>query len=120
MFARVQVPGSLPYEALLVPDVAIGTEQVRKFVMVVDADNMATQKYVTLGQLVDGLRVIKDGLSADDTRHRQRARAHPPGRQGHAAGAGASRRRPRRRRTELDAGPCTSRTSSSTGRSSPR
>jgi RND family efflux transporter MFP subunit len=67
MFARVRVPASLPYEALLVPDVAIASEQVRKYVMVVGADNTATQKYVTLGQLVNNLRVIKDGLSADDT-----------------------------------------------------
>ena len=41
MFARVQVPGSAPYEALLVPDSAIGTEQARKFVLVVGADNVA-------------------------------------------------------------------------------
>jgi RND family efflux transporter MFP subunit len=66
MFARVRVPGSLPYEGLLVPDVAIGSEQVRKYVMVVNADNTAVQKYVTLGQLVGNLRVITEGLSADD------------------------------------------------------
>jgi RND family efflux transporter MFP subunit len=66
MFARVRVPGSAPYDALLVPDVAIGTEQARKFVMVVAPDGTANQKYVTLGPVVDGLRVIKDGLAADD------------------------------------------------------
>jgi RND family efflux transporter MFP subunit len=66
MFARVRVPGSLPYEALLVPDVAIASEQVRKYVMVVGEDNTAKQKYVTLGQLAGNLRIIKDGLSADD------------------------------------------------------
>jgi RND family efflux transporter MFP subunit len=66
MFARVRVPGSLPYEALLVPDVAIASEQVRKYVMVVGEDNTAKQKYVTLGQLAGGLRIVKDGLSADD------------------------------------------------------
>jgi len=67
MFARVRVPGSAPYEALLVPDVAIASEQVRKYVMVVDAENMARQKYVTLGELVGkDLRVIKEGLSPDD------------------------------------------------------
>lgn len=66
MFARVRVPGSLPYEALLLPDVAIASEQVRKYVMVVGPDNTVTQKYVTLGQLAGNLRVIKDGLSADD------------------------------------------------------
>jgi len=66
MFARVQVPGSAPYEALMVPDAAIGTEQIRKFVYVIGADDVAKQVYVTLGQVVDGLRVIRDGLSEND------------------------------------------------------
>jgi RND family efflux transporter MFP subunit len=67
MFGRIRVPGSPAYQALLVPDVAIGTEQVRKFVLAVDANNTAVQKYVTLGPLVDdNLRVIKDGISAGD------------------------------------------------------
>jgi RND family efflux transporter MFP subunit len=66
MFARIRVPGSPAYPALLIPDIAIGTEQARKYVLVVDADNVARQKYVTLGQVVDGLRVIKEGLAADD------------------------------------------------------
>ena len=63
MFARVQMPGSAPYQALLVPDAAIGTEQARKFVLVVNADDVVAQKYVTLGEVVDGLRVIKSGIS---------------------------------------------------------
>ena len=66
MFGRVQVPGSAPYQALMVADAAIGTEQARKYVLVVNADNVATQKYVTLGDVVDGLRVIKTGLASDD------------------------------------------------------
>ncbi len=66
MFGRVQVPASAPYEALLVSDSAIGTEQVRKFVYIVGTDDMVSQKYVTLGQLSDDLRVIKDGLLATD------------------------------------------------------
>ena len=67
MFARVQVPGSPPYQALLVPDHAIGTDQGRKFVLVVTADNIATPKYLTLGNLFGGnLRVVKEGLAADD------------------------------------------------------
>mgnify|MGYP001150542060 CR=1 FL=1 len=67
MFARIQVPGSRPYQALLVPEVSIGTDQARKFVFAVNADNAVTQKYVTLGQLIDGkLRVIKEGLGPDD------------------------------------------------------
>lgn len=66
MFARIRVPGSPTYQALLVPDAAIGTEQVRKYVLVVDNENVARAKYVTLGPVVDGLRVIKDGLAAED------------------------------------------------------
>jgi len=66
MFGRVRVPGSAPYEALLLPDTAIGSEQVRKFVLVVDGENIARAKYVTLGQLVGNLRVIKDGIGPDD------------------------------------------------------
>lgn len=67
MFGRVRVPATSPYEALLVPDTAIGSEQARKYVLVVDAQNKTVQKYVTLGQLIDGkLRVIKEGLAADD------------------------------------------------------
>ncbi len=66
MFARLQIAGSAPYEALLVPDAAIATEQARKFALVVNKENIATQKYVTLGPVIDGLRVIKSGLAADD------------------------------------------------------
>jgi multidrug efflux system membrane fusion protein len=66
MFGRVRVPASPPYLALLVPDAAIGSEQVRKYVLVVDAKGLARQKYVTFGQLVGELRVIKSGLSPGD------------------------------------------------------
>jgi RND family efflux transporter MFP subunit len=67
MFANVRLPASLPYDALLVPDVAVGSEQARKFVLVVDAENVARPKYVTLGDLAGGgLRVVKDGLAPDD------------------------------------------------------
>jgi RND family efflux transporter MFP subunit len=66
MFARIRVPGSQPYTALLVPDAAIGTEQARKYVFVVDAENVVQQKFVELGQAVDNLRVIKGGLEPAD------------------------------------------------------
>lgn len=67
MFARVRVPTSPAYEALLVPEVAIGSEQARKFVLAVNAENVAQPKYVALGPLDGELRVIKSGLAADDT-----------------------------------------------------
>jgi RND family efflux transporter MFP subunit len=66
MFGRIRVPGSPPYPALLIPDDAIASEQARKYVLVVDDTGVVRQKYVTPGQLDDGLRVIKDGLVADD------------------------------------------------------
>ena len=66
MFARVRMAAAPPKNELLVPDAAIGAEQVRKFVLVVDAENVARPKYVTLGPVVDGLRVITQGLTPDD------------------------------------------------------
>src|SRR5262249_5822619 len=55
MFARVQVTAAPPKVALLVPDVAIASEQARKFVLVVDEENVARPRYVKLGPVVDGL-----------------------------------------------------------------
>jgi RND family efflux transporter MFP subunit len=66
MFGRVRVPGSPAYPALLVPDEAIASEQARKYVLVVDAENTAQIRYVTPGQLINNMRAIKDGLKPDD------------------------------------------------------
>jgi RND family efflux transporter MFP subunit len=66
MFGRIRVPGSPSYTALLVTDAAIGTEQTRKYVLVVDSDNVVRMKYVTLGQSFNNLRVIKTGLQESD------------------------------------------------------
>jgi RND family efflux transporter MFP subunit len=68
MFGRIRVPASPPHSALLLPDAAIGTEQIRKFVLVIGSDGTAVQKYVTLGALSDdNLRIITSGIKADDT-----------------------------------------------------
>lgn len=66
LFGRLRIETAKPAEALLVPDAAIGSEQVRKLVMVVGEDDVAKPKYVKLGRTVDGLRVIEDGLNASD------------------------------------------------------
>ena len=66
MFGRVRVPGSPPHTTLLIPDEAIGIEQSRKYVLVVDDENVVRLKYVTPAQLDGGLRVIKDGLALGD------------------------------------------------------
>jgi multidrug efflux system membrane fusion protein len=65
-FGRVRLIGSAPYEALLLPDVAIATDQSRKIVFVVKDDNTVEAKPVTLGPLDEGLRVIREGLKAED------------------------------------------------------
>jgi membrane fusion protein, multidrug efflux system len=65
-FARVRLIGSAPYEALLLPDSAIATDQSRKIVFVVNKDNVVEVRPVTLGPLDEGLRVIREGLKADD------------------------------------------------------
>lgn len=66
MFARIRLDSSAPFEALVVPDAAIGSEQVKKFVFVVGPENKIEQRFVTLGALVDGQRVIREGLSKED------------------------------------------------------
>ncbi|MBS7546051.1 efflux RND transporter periplasmic adaptor subunit [Ancylobacter oerskovii] len=69
MFGRVRVPAAAPHDAVLVPDVAIGTEQTRKFVYVMQPGGepqVPQIKYVTLGRQEDGLRVITSGLGKDD------------------------------------------------------
>ena len=65
-FGRVRLIGSSPYEALLLPDTAIATDQSRKIVFVVKDDNTVEAKPVTLGPLDEGLRVIREGLKAED------------------------------------------------------
>lgn len=65
-FARVRVLGSAPYEALLLPDTAIASDQSRKIVFVVKSDDTVEAKPVTLGPIDGGLRVVREGLAPDD------------------------------------------------------
>lgn len=62
MFARVRVPGSDILKGLLVPDEAIGTDQTRKFVYVINDENVVDRCLVEVGPLEEGLRVIRSGL----------------------------------------------------------
>ena len=62
LFARVQIGGGNAKTALLITDRAVGTDQSRKFVFVVDKDGKAEYRAVTLGPVVDGLRVVRSGL----------------------------------------------------------
>src|SRR5262249_14112416 len=67
MFVRVRLPIGQSHPALLVIDRAIGSDQGLKFVYVVDAEHKVQYRRVKTGALQeDGLRVITDGLKADD------------------------------------------------------
>jgi RND family efflux transporter MFP subunit len=66
LFARVRLPIRSPYQAILIPDEALMSDQGRKYVFVVDADDEVRYQAVTVGQVIDGLRVIKDGLSGSE------------------------------------------------------
>jgi len=67
LFARVQLEGSGQFDALLVDDKAVLTDQDRKYVYVLGEDNTAQRKDVVLGRVIDGLRVVESGLSPADT-----------------------------------------------------
>jgi RND family efflux transporter MFP subunit len=62
LYARVRLAGSSRYTATLVRDAAIGTDQDRKFVLVLKPDGTVEYRAVELGHLVDGLRVVRSGL----------------------------------------------------------
>ncbi len=67
LFARVQLGGGTAVSnAVLINDRAVGTDQNRKFVFVVDKDNKAEYRTVKLGPTVDGLRIVKEGLKANE------------------------------------------------------
>jgi len=66
MFARVRLIGTPPHDALMLPDEAIGTDQARRFVYVVDQGNIARYREVKLGPIVDGLRIVREGLAPTD------------------------------------------------------
>lgn len=66
MFGRVRVSGDGEKLALLVPDEAVGTDQASRFVYVVGEDGQAQRRTVRLGPLADGLRIVRDGIAAED------------------------------------------------------
>jgi len=66
LFARIRLPGSGKYEALLIPDEAIGSDQTQRFAFVVNDQNTVEYRKVELGPIIDGLRVIRDGLKPED------------------------------------------------------
>ncbi|WP_132998716.1 efflux RND transporter periplasmic adaptor subunit [Luteimonas arsenica] len=66
LFARVQIEGSAEFDALLVDDKAVLTDQDRKYVYVLGEGDTAQRRDVVLGRMVDGLRVVQSGLEPGD------------------------------------------------------
>jgi multidrug efflux system membrane fusion protein len=66
LFVRIRVPGTKAYGGALVRDGAIGTDLDKRFVLLVQKDGTVAQRPVTLGPLVEGLRIVRSGLSSGD------------------------------------------------------
>jgi len=67
LFARVKLVGSGKYDALLINDSAIGTDQNVRYVFAVGADNKVEYRAVKLGPVVDGMRVVREGLKPGES-----------------------------------------------------
>src|SRR5262249_36548267 len=66
LFARVRIPASDPYQALLIPERALATDQNVKFVYVVGSDGLATRRNVELGAQRGDMRIVSSGLKAGE------------------------------------------------------
>jgi RND family efflux transporter MFP subunit len=66
MFVRVRVPVGITDNALLVPDRAVGIDQRGHYLLVVNGDDVVAQRTVQIGALNDGMRVVEQGLTAND------------------------------------------------------
>jgi RND family efflux transporter MFP subunit len=66
LFARIRVPLSAKHAAFLVSEQAIGTDQAQKYVLALTSTNTVTYQSVVLGPTVDGMRIIRSGLSGGE------------------------------------------------------
>lgn len=66
LFARIKLVGSDSYQGILIDEKAIGTDLNNKFVLLVNAENQLEYRAVKLGEKVNGLRIVREGLSAND------------------------------------------------------
>jgi multidrug efflux system membrane fusion protein len=78
MFARVQLLGSSEYSAILIDDRAVNTDQNQKYVFLLGANNQVEYRRIKLGRVIDGLRIVREGLKPGDVIVVNGAqRAHP-------------------------------------------
>ena len=66
LFGRINVPGSLPYQGVLIPDEAIVADQNRRLVMAVDGDGNVNPIQIRTGPRIDGYRVVREGLEGSE------------------------------------------------------
>ncbi|MCG8694188.1 MAG: efflux RND transporter periplasmic adaptor subunit, partial [Minwuiales bacterium] len=66
-FATARLIGRRRYEAMLVPDEVVLSDQSRRFVYVVNGENKVERRWVELGPIIDNLRVVRDGLGAGES-----------------------------------------------------
>ena len=66
LFSRVRLPGSAEFQALLIDDKAVLTDQDRKYVYVVDKEGKAQRRDIQPGAMAEGLRIVKSGLQTGD------------------------------------------------------
>jgi RND family efflux transporter MFP subunit len=67
LFGTVGIPGSPPYQGILVPDEAIATDQDRRLIWTVAEDGTVSARTVRVGPRIDGYRLIREGLKGDET-----------------------------------------------------
>ncbi|WP_415922263.1 efflux RND transporter periplasmic adaptor subunit [Tateyamaria sp. SN6-1] len=67
LFGRINVPGSLPYQGVLIPDKAVVADQNRRLVMSVDDAGNVTPIPIRPGPRIDGYRVVREGLDGSET-----------------------------------------------------
>ncbi|WP_281630413.1 efflux RND transporter periplasmic adaptor subunit [Vibrio sp. St2] len=81
MFAKLRIAGSASYQGVLIDNKAIGTDLNNKYVLVLGDDNVVQYRAISLGEGVNGLRIIASGLNAGDkivVNGLQRVRANMP------------------------------------------
>jgi len=66
LFARVQLLGSAEYSAILIDDGAVNTDQNQKYVLILGPNNQIEDRRIKLGRMIDGLRIVREGLKAGD------------------------------------------------------
>ena len=67
LFGVVSMPASKPYQGVLIPDEAVATNQDKRIVYVVGADNTITSREVRIGGKIDGYRIVRKGLDGSET-----------------------------------------------------